>query len=78
MKAETFSRAKAVFGERKLVEIAILITNYMGTAALLCAFDMQLQPAKSRGCRSPEDRRTRRYCGTFSCEAAFKDHTCTT
>jgi len=46
VKADTFARAKAVFGGRQLVEIAILITNYMGTAALLCAFDMQLHPGK--------------------------------
>jgi 4-carboxymuconolactone decarboxylase len=46
VKAGTFARAKSAFGERKLVEIAILITNYMGTAALLCAFDMQMHPGK--------------------------------
>jgi 4-carboxymuconolactone decarboxylase len=46
VRSTTFARAKAAFGEQKLVEIAILITNYMGTAALLCAFDMQLHPGK--------------------------------
>jgi 4-carboxymuconolactone decarboxylase len=39
---ETFARAKALFGPHKLVDLVLLMGNYAGTAALLCAFDMQL------------------------------------
>ncbi len=40
--AETFAEAKALFGPHKLVDLVLLMGNYAGTAALLCAFDMQL------------------------------------
>jgi 4-carboxymuconolactone decarboxylase len=40
--SETFARAKALFGPQKLVDLVLLMGNYAGTAALLCAFDMQL------------------------------------
>ena len=40
--SETFARAKALFGPHKLVDLVLLMGNYAGTAALLCAFDMQL------------------------------------
>jgi 4-carboxymuconolactone decarboxylase len=40
--AETFAKAKALFGPNKLVELVMLMGNYAGTAALLTAVDMQL------------------------------------
>lgn len=40
----TFARALALFGRRKLVDLAALMGNYAATAALLTAFDMQLDP----------------------------------
>jgi 4-carboxymuconolactone decarboxylase len=39
---ETFAKAEALFGPHKLVDLVLLMGNYAGTAALLCAFDMQL------------------------------------
>lgn len=39
---ETFARALKQFGRRGLVDLVALMGNYAGTAALLCAFDMQL------------------------------------
>lgn len=47
VKAETFARAKAVFGPDKLVELVMLSANYAGTAALLSAVDMQLHAGTS-------------------------------
>jgi 4-carboxymuconolactone decarboxylase len=44
----TFARALGQFGRRALVDLVALMGNYAGTAALLTAFDMQLdsgQPA---------------------------------
>lgn len=38
----TFARCLALFGKRKLVDLVALMGNYAATAALLCAFDMQL------------------------------------
>jgi 4-carboxymuconolactone decarboxylase len=40
----TFARALAQFGRRKLVDLVALMGNYAATAALLTAFDMQLDP----------------------------------
>ena len=40
----TFARALAQFGEQKLVDLVALMGNYAATAALLTAFDMQLDP----------------------------------
>jgi 4-carboxymuconolactone decarboxylase len=40
----TFARALAQFGRRKLVDLVSLMGNYAATAALLAAFDMQLDP----------------------------------
>jgi 4-carboxymuconolactone decarboxylase len=40
----TFARALALFGRKKLVELVALMGNYAATAALLTAFDMQLDP----------------------------------
>jgi 4-carboxymuconolactone decarboxylase len=40
----TFARALAQFGRRKLVDLIALMGNYAATAALLTAFDMQLDP----------------------------------
>jgi 4-carboxymuconolactone decarboxylase len=42
--AATFARALAQFGRRKLVDLVALMGNYAATAALLTAFDMQLDP----------------------------------
>jgi 4-carboxymuconolactone decarboxylase len=41
---DTFARALARFGRRGLVELVALMGNYAATAALLTAFDMQLDP----------------------------------
>jgi 4-carboxymuconolactone decarboxylase len=38
----TYARCLALFGRRKLVDLVALMGNYAATAALLCAFDMQL------------------------------------
>ena len=38
----TFARALALFGRRKLVDLIALMGNYAATAAMLTAFDMQL------------------------------------
>jgi 4-carboxymuconolactone decarboxylase len=42
--AETYTRALRLFGRRKLVDLVALMGNYAATAALLTAFDMQLDP----------------------------------
>ena len=39
---QTFARAKAAFGDRKLVDLVLLMGSHAQTAALLTAFDMQL------------------------------------
>ena len=41
-----FARALKTWGPKQLVELVALMTNYCATAALLCAFDMQLSPDK--------------------------------
>jgi len=43
---ETFARALRQFGRRALVDLVALMGNYAGTAALLTAFDMQLDPGR--------------------------------
>lgn len=40
----TYARALGLFGRRRLVDLVALIGNYAATAALLTAFDMQLDP----------------------------------
>jgi 4-carboxymuconolactone decarboxylase len=45
--SETFARALAQFGRRKLVDLVALMGNYAATAALLTAFDMQLDPDRA-------------------------------
>jgi 4-carboxymuconolactone decarboxylase len=40
----TFARCLNQFGRRKLVDLVALMGNYASTAALLVAFDMQLDP----------------------------------
>ena len=40
--SKTFARALRHFGQRALVDLVALMGNYAGTAALLTAFDMQL------------------------------------
>lgn len=42
VKPETFAAAKARFGAKLLVHLVMLSGSYGSTAALLCAFDMQL------------------------------------
>jgi 4-carboxymuconolactone decarboxylase len=44
--AEAFARVKALFAPNKLVELVLLMGNYASTAALLCAFDMQVPEGK--------------------------------
>jgi len=39
-----FARALKLFGRRKLVDLVALMGNYAATAAMLTAFDMQLDP----------------------------------
>jgi 4-carboxymuconolactone decarboxylase len=41
---ETFARAHRDFGTRMLVDLVAVMGSYGSTAALLCAFDVQLQP----------------------------------
>lgn len=41
---ETFARAKALFGPRKLVDLTALMGEYASVAVLLTVFDMQLLP----------------------------------
>jgi len=45
--AATFTRALRQFDRRGLVNLVALMGNYAGTAALLTAFDMQLDPGQS-------------------------------
>ena len=52
---ETFARALRQFGRRTLVDLVALMGNYASTAALLTAFDMQLDPGQPP--RLPVDRR---------------------
>ena len=40
----TFAAALKLFGRRKLVDLVALMGNYAATAAMLTAFDMQLDP----------------------------------
>lgn len=46
VKPGTFARALQQFGPRTLVDLVSLMGNYAGTAALLTAFDMQLDPGQ--------------------------------
>jgi len=43
----TFARALKQFGRRKLVDLVALMGNYAATAALLVAFDMQLDEGQA-------------------------------
>ncbi len=43
---EAYARIKALFPPNKLVELVMLMGNYAATAALLCAFDMQVPEGK--------------------------------
>ena len=49
----TFARCQAHFGRRKLVDLVALMGNYAATAALLTAFDMQLDPGTEPGLPLP-------------------------
>jgi 4-carboxymuconolactone decarboxylase len=45
----TFARALKQFGRRGVVDLVALMGNYAATAALLTAFDMQLDPGQEPG-----------------------------
>jgi 4-carboxymuconolactone decarboxylase len=45
---ETFARALEIFGAKALVDLVSLMGNYAGTAALLCAFGMQIDPGETQ------------------------------
>ncbi len=47
LSSATYRRALAQFGARGLVDLIELMGNYAGTALLLAAFDMQLDPGTS-------------------------------
>jgi 4-carboxymuconolactone decarboxylase len=47
--SQTYASALAQFGRRKLVDLVALMGNYAATAALLTAFDMQLDPGTEPG-----------------------------
>ena len=47
--SKTFARCLALFGRRTLVDLVALMGNYAATAALLTAFDMQLDPGQEPG-----------------------------
>ncbi len=47
VKPETFKRLLEKYGPRKLVDLVSLMGNYAATAALLCAFDMQLDDGET-------------------------------
>jgi 4-carboxymuconolactone decarboxylase len=44
--SQAFARVKALFPPHKLVELVLLMGTYASTAALLCAFDMQVPEGK--------------------------------
>jgi 4-carboxymuconolactone decarboxylase len=46
---QTFVRALERFGQRTLVNLVALMGNYAAAAALLTAFDMQLDPGQEPG-----------------------------
>lgn len=46
---ETFTRTLKQFGRRGMVDLVALMGNYAATAALLTAFDMQLDPGQEPG-----------------------------
>ncbi len=45
----TYAHALRLFGRRKLIDLVALMGNYAATAALLTAFDMQLDPEPPAG-----------------------------
>ena len=47
VRPDTFARALGQFGRRALVDLVALMGNYAATAALLTAFDMQLDPGRA-------------------------------
>lgn len=47
--AATYATALKQFGRRGLVDLVALMANYAGTAAVLTAFDMQLDPGTKPG-----------------------------
>jgi 4-carboxymuconolactone decarboxylase len=47
--SETYASALQQFGRRGLVDLVALMGNYAATAALLTAFDMQLDPGQEPG-----------------------------
>jgi 4-carboxymuconolactone decarboxylase len=51
--SETFARCLQQLGRRALVDLVALMGNYAATAALLTAFDMQLDPSQEPGLPRP-------------------------
>ena len=49
LSSATFARCLAHFGRRALIDLVALMGNYAATAALLTAFDMQLDPGQAPG-----------------------------
>ena len=49
MSPATYARALEQFGRSSLVDLVALMGNYAATAALLTAFDMQLDPGQEPG-----------------------------
>ena len=47
--SETYARCLAHFGRQMLIDLVALMGNYAATAALLTAFDMQLDPGTEPG-----------------------------
>jgi 4-carboxymuconolactone decarboxylase len=47
--SETYARVLEQFGRGALVDLVALMANYAGTAAVLTAFDMQLDPGTKPG-----------------------------
>ncbi len=46
--SDTFARALKIFGPKQLVELVTLMGYYSSTAALLTAFDMQVEPKQKQ------------------------------
>ena len=44
--SDVFARARNIFGDRKLVELVLLMGSYSSIAALLTTFDVQLAPGQ--------------------------------
>jgi 4-carboxymuconolactone decarboxylase len=58
VKSDVFAQLKAIYGPQKLIDITLLMGYYGGTAALLSAVDMQLQPGKTELLPVPKPKST--------------------